>query len=843
VLFFLFLCLQQRGDNGELMPLPRLAFVPLSSLGFDQHWREMIALYRKVTAVCLVNQDGAEAPIGQAYERAVRYWNATNSVTDRIRFVWFDFHKSCDKKSGGYENVQPLVERLLVADALFYSSDGSVLQEGVVRTNCIDNLDRTNVVQSEIARYLLERMIEKVGGDASVSETLDSRFKHVWADHADMISVRYTGVGALKVVFGVFAFLMCVVTKRMYQTDYTRTGKRSGKGMAQDAIKSVQRLAQHHFNDSTKMNFTELLLGLQTSVSRNMPERTATNSFCACLKEPSASAQVCFKKRIFLSLIFLLFLQPTQKGSTQEWVHAVGAGLLVLEVRADGSLRIFSPSLLLESNHPRDCLLAAAPLAARGVRVFWRDRPEPFKCFFFSEHVRDRFLLLANNPPRLLSDLCAPSSMPSLGVLLLWWPRLSFADRAPGGESVAAFARRLFGSFPQPSGVACLALEDVLAAAAPNDDAQVESEGFSGAHYAILLFSIFLGPSFELVQIAAGASERVSLAVWLHVSLMPRFVATHTCQVAPSTSGKKVSKPTLVTRVKAQISGPSEDSSVVPDSVGCAAKLVLSSCRPLIFVATSDAAGAESLMFAGAHVGAHFSSFNLVEPSSNTFWMGSDVLSFPVSAFDGLAAFPGSGYIVGRCAGMDSLLSSHPFHASSSATVAVKQSLPTVCCVCVPTMLPGPAPLYLMLTVWEARAPALFCSDAVVLQLSRAGVLVRSSASRSPASWPAPLELRLASGFCDIDVAVLRGTENHAVVATGGFSIALIASDATVTREIDMIDASSALAPWKLSFTLRWSYCNPQPAAVDPVMQLLGREVKVVQQTAGAPPVPPRPKK
>jgi hypothetical protein len=79
--------------------------------------------------------------------------------------------------------------------------------------------------KSEVARQMLSVMIEVVCGKSSVSDLLESRFKHVWADHADMISLRYTGVGALK-------------------TDFTRSGKRSGIGMAQDAIKSVKRLAQ-----------------------------------------------------------------------------------------------------------------------------------------------------------------------------------------------------------------------------------------------------------------------------------------------------------------------------------------------------------------------------------------------------------------------------------------------------------------------------------------------------------------------------------------------------------------------------------------------------------------------
>ena len=37
------------------------------------------------------------------------------------------------------------------------------LQQGVVRTNCMDNLDRTNVAQSAIAKWMLDRQLRDVG--------------------------------------------------------------------------------------------------------------------------------------------------------------------------------------------------------------------------------------------------------------------------------------------------------------------------------------------------------------------------------------------------------------------------------------------------------------------------------------------------------------------------------------------------------------------------------------------------------------------------------------------------------------------------------------------------------
>lgn len=58
-------------------------------------------------------------------------------------------------------------------------SDPVKLQQGVVRTNCMDNLDRTNVAQSAIAKWMLNRQLQDVGL-FSTSETVDM--------HADFMS-------------------------------------------------------------------------------------------------------------------------------------------------------------------------------------------------------------------------------------------------------------------------------------------------------------------------------------------------------------------------------------------------------------------------------------------------------------------------------------------------------------------------------------------------------------------------------------------------------------------------------------------------------------------------------
>lgn len=100
----------------------------------------------------------------------------------------------------------------------FYAEDLSenkvyLTQRGVMRTNCLDCLDRTNFIQTKLAVHILEIMLAGMGIDVekrglgyqSLVEALDRpdcvdplvrNLKKIWADNGDAISVHYTGAGS-----------------------------------------------------------------------------------------------------------------------------------------------------------------------------------------------------------------------------------------------------------------------------------------------------------------------------------------------------------------------------------------------------------------------------------------------------------------------------------------------------------------------------------------------------------------------------------------------------------------------------------------------------------------------
>jgi len=174
------------------------------------------------------------------------------------------------KKKGGWANLGallPKVDAIFQAQSYFALSAGGAVtswQVGCIRTNCMDNLDRTNVVQSLFARRSVLKQLGKLGsgpnssasGDAlnSPYKAFEKIYKSVWANNANSISQMYAGTGALKV-------------------DFTKTGKRTLVGLFNDGMSSCWRYYHNNFTDGVKQDSIDMLLG------RYKPSRRGSSPF------------------------------------------------------------------------------------------------------------------------------------------------------------------------------------------------------------------------------------------------------------------------------------------------------------------------------------------------------------------------------------------------------------------------------------------------------------------------------------------------------------------------------------------------------------------------------------
>jgi len=245
------------------------------------HFDEQIRIYGDNYIVNLVKQKGREQRVKEAYEQMIKMlmtspYEGTSGDSrssekfhlvessknqqkfDRLHYVYFDFHN--ETKGLQWHRVQLLVDQLhdaLEKQQYFRGVDMPADIEGrlevrnhqtsVIRTNCMDCLDRTNVVQSILARTTLNRQLTDLGvlsrGETFTSDpAFEVLFRKIWADNADVVSTSYSGTGALK-------------------TDFTRTGVRTRAGLLQDGRNSVTRYLKNNFADGPKQDAFDLFLG------------------------------------------------------------------------------------------------------------------------------------------------------------------------------------------------------------------------------------------------------------------------------------------------------------------------------------------------------------------------------------------------------------------------------------------------------------------------------------------------------------------------------------------------------------------------------------------------------
>ncbi|GFZ09451.1 phosphoinositide phosphatase family protein [Actinidia rufa] len=222
----------------------------------ERHFLDLRKKYGNVVAVDLVNKHGGEGRLCEKFASAMQH-----IASDDVRYLHFDFHRICGHIH--FERLSMLydqIEDFLVKNRyLLLNEKGEKVEEqiGVVRTNCIDCLDRTNVTQSMIGRKMLEFQLRRIGvfdAEESISShpNFDENFKFLWANHGDDISIQYSGTPALK-------------------GDFVRYGKRTAQGILKDGWNALARYYLNNFCDGTKQDAIDLVQGHYiVSVSRDM---------------------------------------------------------------------------------------------------------------------------------------------------------------------------------------------------------------------------------------------------------------------------------------------------------------------------------------------------------------------------------------------------------------------------------------------------------------------------------------------------------------------------------------------------------------------------------------------
>ncbi|GBF66368.1 phosphatidylinositide phosphatase [Trichophyton mentagrophytes] len=220
-------------------------------VSFTKHFHDVQRRYGKVHAVCLVDKHGVEVNIAETYGSYLEKFNKAETSEDKkVPYQWFDFHAEC--RGMKFENVSRLVDRMSgtledFGDTVVQNNAVVRCQSGVIRTNCMDCLDRTGVSQCAFGQWALEKQLKEEGYYIDLQGSAATQwFNILWADNGDAISKQYSSTAALK-------------------GDYTRTRKRDYRGALNDLGLTLTRYYTNIFTDYFSQACIDYLLGNVTT--------------------------------------------------------------------------------------------------------------------------------------------------------------------------------------------------------------------------------------------------------------------------------------------------------------------------------------------------------------------------------------------------------------------------------------------------------------------------------------------------------------------------------------------------------------------------------------------------
>ncbi|EDQ84307.1 uncharacterized protein MONBRDRAFT_12950 [Monosiga brevicollis MX1] len=236
----------QEPQNKEYRPAVNLHKTPAETqTAFLRHMEQLVSHFGPHQFwVNLINRQGREAVVGEAFKKVF-----AAAAPSHITYHPFDFHHHCKRST--MHKVWEIVDAAQVSlDNMGFTNfvvNGDVWhpvtqQTGVVRTNCMDCLDRTNVTQSVFARDTAARQLLAAGilkGKEGFPPALLSLLQRLWAANGNQISRQYAGTDAMK-------------------SEATKAGRNKLLGALNDGRKSLTRYYLNTFKDAYRQQVIDL---------------------------------------------------------------------------------------------------------------------------------------------------------------------------------------------------------------------------------------------------------------------------------------------------------------------------------------------------------------------------------------------------------------------------------------------------------------------------------------------------------------------------------------------------------------------------------------------------------
>ncbi|CAH8498744.1 unnamed protein product [Schistosoma turkestanicum] len=215
---------------------------------FNKYWSERFQEFKRILIVNLLSsgRKHRETLLTNAFLRHILL-----SKNEHLAYIGFDFHDFCQNSQ--FQNASVLLSG--IADLFRNFNYCWITRNGVIceqrwlfHVNCLDCLDRTNLVQCMFAVVMITTQLKKIGL-LGPEECLPIEFlrtiQHMWATNGDAISKIYAGTSAMK-------------------GDYTRTGSRTVNGLMRDGVYSVSRYYLR-LREITRQAAIDLFIGNEQS--------------------------------------------------------------------------------------------------------------------------------------------------------------------------------------------------------------------------------------------------------------------------------------------------------------------------------------------------------------------------------------------------------------------------------------------------------------------------------------------------------------------------------------------------------------------------------------------------
>ena len=223
-----------------------------------RHFSSLIERYGVPCIVCNLtkkSEDGKkqETLLNDLYYNGISYINDSIKDFEKIIYYHYDLKSERTKKNfykQFYEISCPLISKTNLFSFLpnLKNKYSISLQNGVIRTNCIDCLDRTNVFQQILGIAVLIIQLRLIGINETFpeneNETIYGILTGMYKKMGHELSNQYTGTFALKQSITDHTSLF----DKILDTGY-------------EIIIAIKRSMINYFNDQTKQNAMNLFLG------------------------------------------------------------------------------------------------------------------------------------------------------------------------------------------------------------------------------------------------------------------------------------------------------------------------------------------------------------------------------------------------------------------------------------------------------------------------------------------------------------------------------------------------------------------------------------------------------